>query len=503
MSSESPSHFNLLADARYMVAFGLVCALVLLGSFRQTLQRRASTDGQKAVPISNVASRSWYEPSAFAFAKHPYVWLFDAQLRYGDVFGMGLGFFRVIWLTGPEAPEFIFGADEDTLSFHKAIEPNISKLFPVRHLKQPWINYLVGGMTHRKHGKHFAQCVLDITESETARWARDTEKTGSTDLFQGSFDVMTLIISKYAFGDEFTDKHGAEICYLIFQFDALLGDIGVMATPDWAFWTKGNRKLKAHRQRFYEITNTELQRRLRHPELYKDCEDYLQYYQEGQSGAAAQMAQSKRVQAKLRSELASLGVTAQSFTDAKLNGTEEELLSTLENCSYLHGITHESMRLRPSPFLVQKAMKDIRYGEHVFEKGALLTLALPVINRNPIVFPCPDEFVPERFMDDAPADVRTPADFNLHSVFVPWGLGRRRCKGEKLAAMTIHTTLARMVLCNEVSIEGETTEPPINPLTGRENIVPIAPQLDKIFGPPHSEERCGLRLVPRADQESD
>ncbi|KAE8225211.1 hypothetical protein CF319_g2007 [Tilletia indica] len=529
MSSTSPSFLALLGDIRRMAAFSLICALVLLIVLRRRLQRRPSPDGQKVVPIPNVASRKWYEPSAIAFARQPYDWLRDSQSRYGDVFGMSLGAFRVVWLTGPEAPEIIFRAEEDTLSFHKAIEPNINKLFPIRQLQQPWINYLVGGMTHRKHGKHFAQCVLDSTESEMAKWVRETQSIGSTDLFKASFDVMSLIISKYAFGEEFTSKHGSEICYLIFQFDALMGDTAVMATPKWAFWTKGNRAIKAHRQRFYEITNAELQRRLTNPELYRDNDDYLQYLIKKDKlervddylthilviyfastintsttlgWALAQTAQSKRIQARLRDELASLGVTAESFTDAKLNGTEEELLSVLEHSSYLYGISHESMRLRPSPFLVQKAMKDVRYGEHIVEKGALLTMAPPVINRNPAVFPCPDEFVPERFSDNAPADVRSPAGYNISNIFTPWGLGRRRCKGEKLAAMVIHTTLARMVLFNEASIEGESTEPSINPVTGRENIVPIAPQLQKIFGPPHSAERCGLRLVERSDHES-
>ncbi|KAK0559440.1 hypothetical protein OC844_004408 [Tilletia horrida] len=527
-----------LADARQMLVLGLLSALVFLAALRlallhRTRKNRNQQPSSRGVPIPNVAARAWHEPAALAFARQPYQWLFDAHARYGSAFGMSLGTFRCVWLTGPDATEAVFNADEDTLSFHKAIEPNITKLFPLRHLHQPWVNYLVGGMAHRKHSTHFAQCVLDVVEAEQAKWVRETEAIGSTDLFKASFDVMTLIITKYAFGEEFTNKHGAELCELIFAFDALMGNVDVMALPEWMFWAEGNRKLKACKTRFYEIANAELHERLAGPaELYEDRDDYLQYLIRTDrlervedytthilviyfastintsttlGWAAAHLAQSPRIQNKLRSELGALGISAESFAQARAEGTEEPLLSTLENCAYLRGITHESLRLRPPPFLVQQAMKPWRFGEHVVEKGALVAIAPPVINRDPSVFPCPDEYIPERFTDEVPADVRSanPAGgVSAASAFLPWGKGRRRCKGIKLAEQAIHTTLARLVLCHgSVGIEGEDAAAvEVDPRTGREKIVPIAPQLTKIFGPPHSAERCGLRVVGRADE---
>jgi len=60
---------------------------------------------------------------------------------------------------------------------------------------------------------------------------------------------------------------------------------------------------------------------------------------------------------------------------------------------------------------------------HVLPAGTVIACPSPLLHRDPIAFPDPDAFVPDRFADGTPDG----------APYLPFGGGIRRCIGEALA----------------------------------------------------------------------
>lgn len=63
-----------------------------------------------------------------------------------------------------------------------------------------------------------------------------------------------------------------------------------------------------------------------------------------------------------------------------------------------------------------------------------------LLHMDPEVFPNPDAFDPERWLEASDLD-----DGSMHRYFVPFSLGSRACLGQSLAMMQIYHTLAALL----------------------------------------------------------
>nr|AKI33848.1 cytochrome P450 76AD1-like protein [Acleisanthes lanceolata] len=115
--------------------------------------------------------------------------------------------------------------------------------------------------------------------------------------------------------------------------------------------------------------------------------------------------------------------------------------SDINNLPYIQAIIKESLRLHPPTvfLLPRKADVDVQLYGYVVPKNAQVLVNLWAIGRDPNVWPDPEVFRPERFMD-CEIDVKG-RDFEL----LPFGAGRRICPGLSLAYRMLNLMLANLI----------------------------------------------------------
>jgi cytochrome P450 len=127
-------------------------------------------------------------------------------------------------------------------------------------------------------------------------------------------------------------------------------------------------------------------------------------------------------------------------------GDRPATLADLANLKYTEMVIKESMRLYPpAPSVGREPIADTQIGGYPVEKGALLTLSIWGLHRNPKVFPNPEMFDPERF---SPENEKSIPRYG----YLPFGAGPRVCIGNSFALMEARLILATMVQHADMSL---------------------------------------------------
>ncbi|KAI3462018.1 hypothetical protein Pfo_018681 [Paulownia fortunei] len=117
--------------------------------------------------------------------------------------------------------------------------------------------------------------------------------------------------------------------------------------------------------------------------------------------------------------------------------------SHLDKLEYLNFVVKETLRLHPAaPLLIpHESMEDcVVDGFHIPKKSRIL-VNVWAIGRDPLVWPDPETFSPERFIG---SDIDLKGhDFQL----IPFGSGRRSCPGLQLGLKVVRLVLAQLVHC--------------------------------------------------------
>jgi cytochrome P450 len=109
----------------------------------------------------------------------------------------------------------------------------------------------------------------------------------------------------------------------------------------------------------------------------------------------------------------------------------DRLLRDLDG-SYLDAVVKESLRARPVvPVVARKIREPVQLGDYVAPEGSVLMVSVYLLHRDPAVYPDPDEFRPERFLDEG----------SDGSIWVPFGGGTRRCLGARFAELEMKVVL--------------------------------------------------------------
>jgi len=111
-------------------------------------------------------------------------------------------------------------------------------------------------------------------------------------------------------------------------------------------------------------------------------------------------------------------------------------------------IVAESLRLRPAVHSVARRLTEARrIGDHTLPAGVVATVPIVLVHRDPVAFPDPDEFRPERFIGHDPDELP----------YLPFGGGERRCLGQWLAHAEIGTVLPSIL--SRVDVRPTSREP--------------------------------------------
>lgn len=123
------------------------------------------------------------------------------------------------------------------------------------------------------------------------------------------------------------------------------------------------------------------------------------------------------------------------------NNDRPVLESDISKLPYIQAIAKETLRMYPpAPFLLpHKAEKDVQFCGYLVPKNAQIWVNVWAMGRDPSVWPNPDSFSPERFLE---------RNFNAKGrdfEFMPFGEGRRICLGMPLAYRMLHLMLANLL----------------------------------------------------------
>ena len=152
---------------------------------------------------------------------------------------------------------------------------------------------------------------------------------------------------------------------------------------------------------------------------------------------------------ELRDQLVTLLIQGHSSTATGMAWTLERLVrhpqvmerlreeAQTEGREYMEAVLKESLRVRPplANTSMRKVAQPYRLGEHELPVGTLLAVAIYLIHRNPAVYPDPEAFQPERFLDWKPGRYE----------WIPFGEGHRHCIGATFALTEIETVIRAIV----------------------------------------------------------
>jgi cytochrome P450 family 110 len=114
----------------------------------------------------------------------------------------------------------------------------------------------------------------------------------------------------------------------------------------------------------------------------------------------------------------------------------------------LDAVCAETLRLHPIvPIIARKLEKPFELGGHTLPAGAGVGACLAMAHRREVLYPEPDQFRPERFLDG-----RT---FSPQEYF-PFGGGARRCLGAAFAFYEMKIVLGKLVLGGDLQLASPT-----------------------------------------------
>ncbi len=123
----------------------------------------------------------------------------------------------------------------------------------------------------------------------------------------------------------------------------------------------------------------------------------------------------------------------------KLVRLREEALTGSEE--YLTATIQETLRLRPVIVLVIRRLTEpVEIGGYELPAGASVTPCIHLVHRNPEIYPEPERFLPERFLDNPPGTY----------TWIPFGGGVRRCLGASFAQFEMAVVLRELVKRRDV-----------------------------------------------------
>jgi cytochrome P450 len=371
--------------------------------------------------------------------------LYACQDRYGDIFSLKIvGEGTWVVLADPVAVKQVFTGDPRV--FHagegnQLLEPllgphSLLVLDEKQHLSQ---RKLLLPPFHGQRMQAYEGIMAEIAEREIAAWP-----TGSPYKLRPRMQALTLeIILRTVFGAR--EGEGlADLRDALRHYLALLSDPRQLL-PVIAVGTKRIRRLPWFRRamdRVDELIYREISARRQADDL-EERDDVLSMLIAARHEDGSPMSDEE-----MRDELLTLLTAGHETTATSLAWAVERLArhpGKLERLraeaeaggeEYLAATILETLRLRPVIAIVLRRLTEpVEIGGHELPAGVSVVPSVYLVHRNPQVYPEPDRFLPERFLDNPPGTY----------TWIPFGGGVRRCLGGAFAQFEMTVVLRELV----------------------------------------------------------
>jgi len=263
------------------------------------------------------------------------------------------------------------------------------------------------------------------------------------------FERITMsVISKIVFGMR-DPARGEELRMLLPTLFNLSRPVGIgyisrlgrIDLGPWSPWGAFRRK----RDRIDELIYSEIRERRTETPAEGDRSDLLSMLLEARDEEGAGMSD-----VELRDQLVTMLVAGHETTATSTAWAVERLVRSPEVMSrlvdevdagrteYLDAVIKETMRVRPVVAQIGRILTtETVIDGCVLPAGTMIIIPMTVIHRDPDLYPDPQVFRPERFLDEDPGGY----------TWLPFGGGVRRCPGASLALLEMRVVL-RTILRN-------------------------------------------------------
>ena len=385
---------------------------------------------------------------------------------YGDVFRLSLIKNQpFVLFSHPQAIQQIFTAPLEQLDgsgSNQLLQPLLGKnsvilLSGTPHQRQ---RRLLTPPFHGDRMKAYGQIMTNITKEVIDTWQFGQPFSVRDSMQEISLKVILQAVFGLCAGERFTqlqtllgsvlDLSGSPLRATIMFFPTLQLDFGA-----WSPWGKFLRQLREIDQLLY----AEIQERRDHPDTSRS--DILSLMMSARDENGEPM-----TDVELRDELMTLLVaghetTASALTWAlywihSLPTVREKLVAELDSVGenpdpnelsrlpYLTAVCQETLRIYPILMLtIPRIVKSpIEIMGYKFAPGTVLTPAIYLTHHRPDLYPEPQQFKPERFLE------RQYSQYE----YLPFGGGNRRCLGMAFAMFEMKLVLATVVANIELAL---------------------------------------------------
>ncbi|HEU4735819.1 MAG TPA: cytochrome P450 [Solirubrobacterales bacterium] len=378
--------------------------------------------------------------------------LYACQDRYGDIFTIRIAYEGTwVMLADPAAIKQVFTGDPKV--FHagegnEVLAPLLGRnsllvLDEKRHMSQ---RRLLLPPFHGERMQGYARIMSEIAEREIDSWP-----TGTPYKLRPRMQALTLeIILRTVFGVD-----GAEAGKLADLRESLRDFLDMTTNPRFLaplliVGPKRVRGVSAFRRRIDrvdELIYREIAER-RQAEDLEERDDVLSMM----IGATHEDG-SAMSDVEIRDELLTLLVAGHETTatslawaierltrnPAKLERLRAEALAGGEE--YLTATIQETLRLRPVISIVLRRLTEpVEIGGYELPAGVSVAPSIYLVHRNPEIYPEPQRFLPERFLENPPGTY----------TWIPFGGGVRRCLGASFAQFEMAVVLKELVKRHQI-----------------------------------------------------
>ncbi|MGH2975888.1 MAG: cytochrome P450 [Solirubrobacterales bacterium] len=373
--------------------------------------------------------------------------LYACQDRYGDMFTIRVAYEGTwVMLADPAAVKQVFTGDPKV--FHagegnEILAPLLGRnsllvLDEKRHMSQ---RRLLLPPFHGERMQGYGQTMTEIAEREIDAWP-----TGTPYELRPRMQALTLeIILRTVFGVD-----GAEAAKLADLREALRDFLDMTTNPRFLgpLLIAGPERVRRipgfgrRMDRVDELIYREIHER-RRAEDVGERDDVLSMMVGASHEDGSPMSDEE-----MRDELLTLLVAGHETTATSLSWAIERLTRTpdaLERLraealegreEYLTATIQETLRLRPVISIVLRRLTEpVEIGGYELPAGVSVAPCIYLVHRNPEIYPEPQRFRPERFLENPPGTY----------TWIPFGGGVRRCLGAAFAQFEMAVVLKELV----------------------------------------------------------
>jgi cytochrome P450 len=382
----------------------------------------------------------------------PGPWLERCRSRYGDCFTIRLpgfgerGFKPIVLLCDPAAVKQVFSGGP-AFSHVNQSRQALTPMFGARsvividgdeHLRQ---RRMLLPPFHGERLARYGELIESITEREVATWPH-----GKPFSLQARFQTITLeIILRVVFGLEAGERYQNAHRAITALLDVVANPLAELAIglPERIGPINLRASLHKAKEPVDRLLFEEIAARRQASDLDKR-EDILSLLVQARDEEGNGMTDEE-----IHDDLISLllaghetTATALAWTFLQLFDRPEALATVTEECQadgrgeYLDAVIKEALRLRPPLPLADRVLTEPwRLNGYELPAGSVVAPCIYLVHRNPDLYPQPDSFRPERFLDGEPETYS----------WIPFGGGMRRCLGASFATFEMQVVLRTVI----------------------------------------------------------